>query len=292
MPLGARRCAAVVAARNLLSARAQGAPLRLPSDLDCLQVDELDDLDRHRLEALARLEKVAADVFDLLRNDLAVERPSTADLERPRIAALVEDNIYRLFQIDDCAACALLVDHRTTISVDTVISELKGCDNRWRHEYLKRLFNKDEVAGQDYHMQMVSLFAEYEPKGLLAFLKASERYPLEAALGVCQQRGLLEEQAYLLGRNGRVAEALTILLERMGDVRRAVLFATEYQDPELWNLLVRYVLDHPHLLVSLLDHLEELGTLSEVGNDSGRPQPPPTAMPENVLRRLPPGTPV
>ena len=30
-----------------------------------------------------------------------------------------------------------------------------------------------------YHMQMVELFAEYDPMGLLPFLRASERYPLE-----------------------------------------------------------------------------------------------------------------
>lgn len=28
-------------------------------------------------------------------------------------------------------------------------------------------------------MQMVELFAEYDPMGLLPFLRASERYPLE-----------------------------------------------------------------------------------------------------------------
>ena len=36
---------------------------------------------------------------------------------------------------------------------------------------------------QGYHMQMVELFAEYDPMGLLPFLRASERYPLEEVRG-------------------------------------------------------------------------------------------------------------
>lgn len=37
---------------------------------------------------------------------------------------------------------------------------------------------------QGYHMQMVELFAEYDPMGLLPFLRASERYPLEEVRGL------------------------------------------------------------------------------------------------------------
>ena len=35
-----------------------------------------------------------------------------------------------------------------------------------------------------YHMQMVELFAEYDPMGLLPFLRASERYPLEEVMNL------------------------------------------------------------------------------------------------------------
>jgi hypothetical protein len=208
-------------------------------------------------------------------------------------AELARQNVRQLYEIDDREACALLVDQHGTVPVDAVMQALQGCDNRWGHEYLKQLFAKDEVAGHSYHMLMVRLFAEYEPSGLLPFLRSSERYPLEEALSVCQQQGLLEEEAYLLGRAGRVENALHILLEKVGDVERAVAFAAEYQDPKLWEELVSFVLNHPHLLVPLLEKLDALDTLyGKVGSDSGRPQPPPTATPAHVLRRLPLGTPV
>lgn len=161
------------------------------------------------------------------------------------------------------------------------------------HQYLKLLFEKDEVAGASYQNQMVKLFAEFEPKGLGGFLRKSERYDLEAALIVCQERGLLDEEAFLLGKTGRVSEALSILLEKMQDVDRAVHFASEYQDPSLWEALVSFVLEHPKLLVTLLDCLESLDTRVGVGGEaSARPQPPPTAQPAHVLKRLPAGTPI
>ncbi|CAE8692431.1 unnamed protein product, partial [Polarella glacialis] len=274
-------------------------------ELQGLKVDELSQDDRCRAEALALLAAGGEDpelaarllldlgspeVFKLLRRNLA----TSAAVAVPALAAVAEASLRRLFEIDDQKACELLVECRAVLSVDAVVSALSvGCENCWRHKYLKQLFVQDEVAGQGYHMQMVRLFAEYEPSGLLAFLRASERYPLEDALGVCQQRGLREEEAYLLGRAGRVGEALRILLEEVGDVGRAVEFASETQDPALWETLVSFVLEHPQLLVPLLDRLDSLeGRYGQVGQDSGRPQPPPIATPAHVVRRLPPGTPV
>lgn len=266
------------------------------------ELPKLSSEDRWRAEAFSLLEAskgnyaesakllirlMSSEVFTLLKRTLS---EGQTDKLRTEMTKLAEDNLQRLWEIDECDACVLFVDHHTVVPVTVVVGVLQRGRPRWVHEYLKRLFQRDEVAGQQYHMLMVRLFAEYEPKGLLSFLKASERYPLVDALGVCQQRGLDEEEAYLLGRSGRTLEALTILLERLGDVSRAVSFASEYQDPRLWEALVSFILDHPKLLVSLLECLEVLDSGSTVGQDSGRPQPPPTATPVHVLRRLPPGT--
>ena len=40
----------------------------------------------------------------------------------------------------------------------------------------------------------VTLYAEFEPDRLLPFLTASQSYPLEPALRVCQEQGLVREQ--------------------------------------------------------------------------------------------------
>eukprot|EP00913_Durusdinium_trenchii_P011567 g10861.t1 len=61
--------------------------------------------------------------------------------------------------------------------------------------------------------------------GLLPFLRASERYPLEEALAVCQRKGLREEVAYLLGRAGR--DHLDAL-----ESKRLRAFGSESQQPQ------------------------------------------------------------
>ncbi|CAJ1330496.1 unnamed protein product [Effrenium voratum] len=227
----------------------------------------------------------SSEAFKLLRRE-GGESGSAGALLAPRLR--------RFFQVDAKEACELAVACRAAVPVDAVIAALEGCENRWKHEYLKLLFAQDEIAGQGYHMQMVELFAEYDPSGLLPFLRASERYPLEQALEVCQRKGLREEVAYLLGRAGRVADALRILLEEVGDVGRAVEFASETQDARLWETLVSFVLQHSQLLVPLLDHLDALESqrLRALGSESQYPQPPPIATPAHVLRLLPSETPL
>eukprot|EP00435_Cladocopium_sp_Y103_P023128 s2067_g5.t1 len=136
----------------------------------------------------------SSEAFKLLRRQAAGEKFFMARLKR-------------FFQVDHQQSCELAVAFRSAVPVDDVCAALEG-ETRWKHEYLKLLFAQDEIAGQGYHMQMVELFAEYDPMGLLPFLRASERYPLEEALAVCQRKGLREEVAYLLGRAGRVSDAL------------------------------------------------------------------------------------
>ncbi|CAE7239366.1 Vps41, partial [Symbiodinium sp. KB8] len=200
-----------------------------------------DEDDRCRAEALARLSENtdpdlavelllklgSSEVFKMVRRLISAGHDP---------AKWLLPKLQQFFEVDDKQACELAVSCRTSLPVDHVMSTLEKCETRWKHEqlgqkimYLKQLFAQDEIAGQGYHLQMVELFAEYDPSGLQPFLRASERYPLDQALEVCQRKGLRQEVAYLLGRAGRVADALRILLEEVGDVRQAVEFAAETQ---------------------------------------------------------------
>ena len=102
------------------------------------------------------------------------------------IVTFIAQNIESLFQIDAQDAASLLVALRPSvreglgISVDAATAALER-NSRWRHEYLKVLFSKDEVAGQAYHSMMVGLFAAHEPRGLLAFLKAAHSFCMDMA---------------------------------------------------------------------------------------------------------------
>lgn len=60
------------------------------------------------------------------------------------------------------------------------------------------------------------------------------------AYKICQERDLVPEMVFLLGRMGSNKEALTMIIERQGDVHRAIDFAKEQSDDDLWEDLLKY----------------------------------------------------
>lgn len=50
----------------------------------------------------------------------------------------------------------------------------------------------------------------------------------------------MPEMVFLLGRMGNNKQALTLIIERMGDVYRAIDFAKEQSDDDLWEDLLKY----------------------------------------------------
>jgi len=52
----------------------------------------------------------------------------------------------------------------------------------------------DPAAASEFHELQVVLTADYAPARLLELLSSSQWYPLEAALEICEQRGLVDEQ--------------------------------------------------------------------------------------------------
>lgn len=119
--------------------------------------------------------------------------------------------------------------------------------------YLDALFKKDSQLGSEFadlqvsspvdkgvnvccidiHLQ-VTLFAEFATHRLIEYLRASTSYNLEAvrhllklvallsdilqAYNECKNRDLVNEMVFLLGRMGNNKKALTLIIERLGDV--------------------------------------------------------------------------
>ena len=64
----------------------------------------------------------------------------------------------------------------------------------------------------------VELYADYEPGRLMSFLVSSQAYGLEAAAELCEQRGLVREQVFVLGRMGSARQALELIISKLGDI--------------------------------------------------------------------------
>lgn len=141
-----------------------------------------------------------------------------------------------------------------SLQISTVVNQLKDYP-RFLHTYLHALFKFDPHRGSDFHELQVALYAEYDYKMLLPFLRQSNYYPLEKAYKVCEGRGLVPEMVFILGRMGNNKQALTLIIEKLKDVKQAIEFAKEQNDEELWEDLIRYSLDKPDFITGLLQNV-------------------------------------
>lgn len=115
------------------------------------------------------------------------------------------------------------------------------------------------------------LFAIYDRELLMEFLRYSTTYTFEQATQECEERDFIPELVYLYSKTGQTKRALNLIIDRLGDVSQAILFAKEQNDNDLWEDLLSYSLDKPGFIRVLL---EEVGT---------------TINPINLVRRIPEG---
>ena len=95
----------------------------------------------------------------------------------------------------------------------------------WRKRiylYLQVVIDQDSGAATEFHEWMVQLTGEYAPGHLMNLLHSSHYFPLESALSICQRKGLVSEQVYLLNRMGNSRQALNLIIEKLRDVPRAI----------------------------------------------------------------------
>ncbi|KAI0748728.1 vacuolar assembling protein VPS41 [Daedaleopsis nitida] len=155
---------------------------------------------------------------------------------------------------DPVAAITLLVDHVHSIPIGRVVQQLESRPY-YLYLYLNVMFQKDPYLASAYADTQVKLYAEYAPRRLIDFLRASNYYSLEEAYNVCNERDLVLEMVFLLGRMGNNKKALYLIIDRLGDVNRAIDFAKEQHDDDLWEDLLRYSETRPAFIRGLLENV-------------------------------------
>lgn len=103
----------------------------------------------------------------------------------------------------------------------------------------------------------VDLFAEYDRKLLMDYLHTSTSYTFEKAVKICERRHYIEELVYLLSKTGQMKKALFLIINELNDVSKAISFAKEQDDKDLWDDLLEYSMSRPRFISSLL---VEVGT--------------------------------
>lgn len=182
------------------------------------------------------------------------------------------------------------------VKPDLVVSQLQEKDLKlytyfylrglWRgegihehtHESLARLVLDSRTMVDQFADLAVHLFAHYDQPLLNQFLRTSTAYAFEKvsspfppyfmachllttscsqAAQECETRNYIPELVYLYSKTGQMKRALYLIIERLGDVSRAIAFAKEQDDPDLWEDLLEYSMDKPKFIRALL---EEVGT--------------------------------
>ncbi|KAJ7395232.1 Vacuolar protein sorting-associated protein 41 like protein [Pitangus sulphuratus] len=175
-------------------------------------------------------------------------------IHKHNLFSSIRDKIVLLMDFDSEKAVDMLLDNEDKISIDRVVEELENRPEL-QHVYLHKLFKRDHHKGQRYHEKQISLYAEYDRPNLLPFLRDSTHCPLEKALEICQQRNFVEETVYLLSRMGNSRSALKMIMEELQDVDKAIEFAKEQDDGELWEDLILYSIDKPPFITGLLNNI-------------------------------------
>ncbi|KAF2500329.1 hypothetical protein BU16DRAFT_523135 [Lophium mytilinum] len=114
-----------------------------------------------------------------------------------------------------------------------------------------------KMMAEDFGDLIVGLFAEYDRPNLMEFLRSSQSYNLDKASAVCERRDYIPELVYILSKTGQTKRALFLIINTLADVSRAIAFAKEQNDPDLWDDLLDYSMDKPRFIRGLL---EEVGT--------------------------------
>uniref|UniRef100_A0A3Q4H7W7 Vacuolar protein sorting-associated protein 41 homolog n=1 Tax=Neolamprologus brichardi TaxID=32507 RepID=A0A3Q4H7W7_NEOBR len=174
-------------------------------------------------------------------------------IHKHNLFSSIEDKIVLLMDFDKEVKTFKLYDFMLSESYK-VVEELADRPELL-HVYLHKLFKRDHHKGQKYHERQIGLYAEYDRPNLLPFLRDSTHCPLEKALEICQQRNFVEETVFLLSRMGNCRRALQMIMEELADVDKAIEFAKDQDDAELWDDLISYSIDKPPFITGLLNNI-------------------------------------
>ncbi|KZT06554.1 vacuolar protein sorting-associated protein 41 [Laetiporus sulphureus 93-53] len=224
------------------------------------------------MECLAELYTINRQPGKALPYFLRLRRPNVFDLIREyNLFTAIQDQALLLVEFDqglidkrkqigeevdpeNSTAIKLLVDHIHSIPIGRVVQQLQ-VRPYYLYLYLDALFHKDPHLTSDFGDSQVKLYAEYNPGHLMEFLRASNYYNLEKAYNICNDRDMVPEMVFLLGRMGNNKKALTLIIERLGDVSRAIDFAKEQHDDDLWEDLLKYSETRPTFIRGLLENV-------------------------------------
>nr|XP_036582120.1 vacuolar assembly [Colletotrichum truncatum]KAF6790780.1 vacuolar assembly [Colletotrichum truncatum] len=233
---------------------------------------------RESLKCYIKLQD-ADSAFRLIRDNhlaeaVADDIPSFIGLRVPANREFMQEADYEAATSE---AITLLVDEAQhgLVKPSVVVSQLQEKDlNLYLFFYLRglykgegieehlgetrdRLLMESQSLVDEFADLAVRLFAKYDRPLLMSFLRSSTSYAFEKAVQECEKYKYDDELVHLYSKTGQMKRALYLIIDRLKDVKKAIEFAKQQDDPDLWEDLLDYSMDKPSFIQGLL---EEVGT--------------------------------
>merc|ERR1712137_619115 len=209
-------------------------------------------------EALAQLYEYDKQYDKMLELLLQIKKGDVFQLiHKYDLFSTVQNQVLALMKFDETKAIRLLIDNTKEIPVAKVVDQLSQVP-LFQLKYLHALFLKDpnfEPAAK-YHELQVQLYADYDRKHLLPFLRQSTNYSLSDAKELFEKKKFYRELIFILGITGGQSEtALKLIIEELRDVKMAIEFVQEQNDDGLWDSLISMSIKSPKFLSGFLEHI-------------------------------------
>ncbi|KAJ3427038.1 vacuolar protein sorting-associated protein 41 [Anaeramoeba flamelloides] len=169
----------------------------------------------------------------------------------------IHNKINLLVETDQRLAFEMLIQYYNQIPVNKVAKQLKNeIEKRpFLLKYLDRMDEIDRKLCMSSHDILFELYAEFNPEYLLDFLRSGANVSLNSALGACRKFKRHTVAVYVLWKMGNTNEALNLVMDKLGDISKAIELVQTEDDPSLWEELVQLCMKHPEHISHLLNNL-------------------------------------
>ncbi|KAL6724021.1 hypothetical protein Aduo_018959 [Ancylostoma duodenale] len=174
-----------------------------------------------------------------------------AVIDKYQLFEQVKDQVSDLMSINTDRALRLLLDNEDNVPASLVMAKIAR-QPKLQLAYLTKLLGRNE--GAEFADQAVRLYAEYDRKKLIPFLRKNENYHIRRALEICRQKNFVEEMILLLGKSGNHVDALNLMIKKYNQLDKAIEYCQEHDDTDLWARLIEEVIETPEHIAHLLNH--------------------------------------
>ncbi|CCD65714.1 Vacuolar protein sorting-associated protein 41 homolog [Caenorhabditis elegans] len=193
-------------------------------------------------------------------------------IDKHQLFDLVKDQITELMNINSERALRLLLDNADSVEPSFVMEKI-GRQPKLQLAYLTKLMSRNE--GTEFADKAVQLYAEYDQKKLLPFLRKNANYNVNKARKLCSDKGYIEETIYLLAKSGNHYDAVKMMVREYRNMEKVIDYCKDQNDPDLWIHLLGVVAEFPahfsQLIIEASNCLDPLLIMDKLPDDSDIP---------------------